>query len=188
MYSNMKSVPKRSDHRGADWFQSGVGSETDSSPSRLAMATFLSGLLLLVPACSTGSTPKDHEPAAVAGSPSIIDLVKRDIKRGDEVTVTEKNGAVHRLKVSKVDDEGIHGRDSRRKRVSIPFDDFHSLAVQRGVIRESNDTRGGSEHGDWAETAGKAIVIGGLGYLLFHEVVHGIGESAADALADGLVP
>lgn len=184
-HGTMRKVPGRSARWGADWSRSGDAS--DSGPSRLAMAVFLSGLLLLNPACSAVGPAAESAPDAVAsGSPSITDLVKKDIKRGDEVTVTEKNGTVHRLKVSKIDDEGIHGRDSRKKQVTIPFDDFHSLAVQRGVIRDSNDYRDGSGEGYWGVPAGNVVVgtaVGaGVGYLLLRGAVHSIGEAAGAAL------
>ena len=156
----------------------------------MALGILLSGLLLLTPACSTGGGgAEESAPAAVAGgSPSIIDLVKKDIKRGDDVTVTEKNGNVHRLKVSKIDDDGIHGRDARKKRVTIPFDDFQSLAVKRGVIRESTPHRRGSGDREWVGTAGKVIIGAGLGYLILYGGVLAIGEGVGEALADAFVP
>ena len=93
--TNMRKVPERS-----------------SGPFRMAMAMFLSGLLVLMPACSTVDVAEEDAAGPVAaGSPSIADLVKRDIKRGDNVTVTEKNGTVHRLKVSKVDDMTCFGKN-----------------------------------------------------------------------------
>jgi hypothetical protein len=183
----MRKELERSDHWGAGWSRSGDTFDSDPGPLRTAIAVFLSVLLLLVPACSSGGAAEGGAPGAVAGgTPSIIDLIKKDIKRGDEVTVTEKNGTVHRLKVSKIDDEGIHGRDSQKKRVTISFDDFRSLAVKRGVIRESNTYRDGSGEGAWGGTAAKVGVGAVVGAGATYFFLRSLGKAAGAALAAGL--
>jgi len=154
-------------------------------------ALFVLLLLLFNASCSSTSVVGESSAAessrqVASGTPTFADRIRKGIKRGDEVTVTEKDGTVRRLRISKIDDEGIHGRDPSKARVTVAFDDCHSLAVQRGGPRESTPYRGGSGEGQGGGSAAKVgtgVVIGaGVTYLFLRS----LGEAAGAALGAAL--
>ena len=94
------------------------------------------------------------------------------------MTVTQKDGTVHRFKVSKVDAAGVHGRDDSRSNVSVPFSDLKSLAVVRSVTgaktdRGYHDGSGGVDAGKVAKGAG---YVGGLLVVAAYGFVKSLGE------------
>ena len=121
---------------------------------------FSVGLLFNTGCGSTGSSAEGSENPA--GPPTTLaGQIKENIKRGDQVTVTQKDGTVHRFKVSKVDDAGVHGRDDSRSNVSVPFSNLKSLAVVRSVTRPKTDR--GYHDDSGSVDAGK--VATGAGYV-----------------------
>jgi hypothetical protein len=121
---------------------------------------FSVGLLFNTGCGSTGASAEGSENPA--GAPTTLAVqIKENIKRGDQVTVTQKDGTVHRFKVSKVDDAGVHGRDDSRSSVSVPFNNLKSLAVVRGGTRAKTDR--GYNDGSGGVDAGKVAV--GAGYV-----------------------
>ena len=107
--------------------------------TRTILAVVFSVGLLFTTGCGTTGSSAEGSGNPAGAPTTLAGQIRENIKRGDQVTVTQKDGTEHRFKVSKVDDAGVHGRDDSRSDVSVPFSSLKSLAVERGRIRPKTD-------------------------------------------------
>ena len=130
-------------------------------------------------ACSTSPSTGQTTAGATAAPGSKAGQLQTFIRRGTEVEITDRDGRVRKVRVTRIDNETITGKTKEGK-VQIPITDVYMARVQTGSSKPKRK-QWDLNDGEWTAVEVGGVII--LGAAAVAGGAHVFGSGVADGLA-----